>query len=123
MMRIVKSFVAPGCLLALATAGVFVANPVIAASPNVEAAIKSIAKIEMDATKFQSFCKLIKDLDDVPETDTAKADALEAQLDSLLKSIGLDVFQAWDLGSDLNPESDDGKAFEAAVEALEEKCP
>jgi hypothetical protein len=45
------------------------------------------------------------------------------QLDSLLRSIGLDVLNAWDMGSDLDPQSEDGQAFEAAVEALEEKCP
>jgi hypothetical protein len=94
-----------------------------AVSPKVESAIKSLEKIESDGAKFQAFCKLLRDIDDVPEQDEAKVEALEVQLDNLLKSIGLDVMRAWDLGSDLDPQSEDGQAFEAAVDALEEKCP
>ena len=110
-------------LLILATAGLLVPGPAHAVSPKVQAAIKSLEKIEADGPKFQSFCKLLRDIDDLPEQEEAKAEALEVQLDSLLRSIGFDVLQAWDLGSDLDPQSEDGQAFEAAVEALEEKCP
>jgi hypothetical protein len=118
MKRIVRA-----SLGALALGCAVAATPVLAASQNVEAAIKSLAKIEADAAKFKSFCQLIKDMDDVPDQDTAKAEALETQLENLLKSIGFDVLQAWDMGSELDPATEDGKAFEAAVEALEDKCP
>jgi hypothetical protein len=118
-----KRIVRTGRLLALPIVAALTATPILAASANVEAAIKSLAKIEADAGKFQTFCKLIKDLDDVPEQDMAKAESLETQLENLLKSIGFDVLQAWDLGADLDAQSDDGKAFEAAVEAIEAKCP
>ena len=123
MRRIVQAFRAPRSLLAVAIAGMLAASPAIAASPKVEAAIKSLAKIETDAGKFQSFCKLIADLDDVPDQDVAKAEALERQLENVLRSMGFDVLQAWDLGGDLDPQSEDGKAFEAAIEAIEDKCP
>jgi hypothetical protein len=112
-----------GSLLILTTAGLLAPGPAHAVSPKVQSAIKSLEKIEADGPKFQSFCKLLRDIDDLPEQDEAKVEALELQLDSLLRSIGLDVLQAWDLGSDLDPLSEDGQAFEAAVEALEEKCP
>lgn len=122
MRGIVRTSLVAGSLLASAI-GVAGIGSALAASANVEAAIKSLAKIEANGEKFKAFCKLIKDMDDVPEQEIAKAEALEVQLDNLLKSIGLDVQQAWDLGSDLDPQSDDGKAFEAAVGALEDKCP
>jgi hypothetical protein len=112
-----------GGLMLLATAGLLAPGPAHAVSSKVQAAIKSLEKIEADGPKFQSFCKLLRDIDDVPEQDEAKAEALEGQLDDLLKSIGLDVLHAWDLGNDLDPQSEDGKAFETAVETLEEKCP
>ncbi len=112
-----------GGLMILATAGLLAPGPAQAVSSKVQAAIKSLEKIEADGPKFQSFCKLLRDIDDLPEQDEAKAEALEAQLDSLLRSIGIDVYNAWDLGSDLDPQSEDGQAFEAAVESLEEKCP
>jgi hypothetical protein len=108
---------------AIALVGALMATPIFAAGPKVEEAIKSLAKIEADAGKFQAFCKIMKDLGDVPETEVAKADALEVQLGDLLKSIGPDVVQAWDLGSDLDAQSADGKAFEAAVDAIEARCP
>jgi hypothetical protein len=123
MRRIVQASLASGRLLALAVAGILAAGPVIAASANVEAAVKSLAKIEADAGKFQAYCKLIQDMDDVPEQDTAKADALETQLQTLIDSMGSDVAQAWDLAADTDPQSEDGKAFEAAFAALEDKCP
>jgi len=121
MKRMIQASLASG-LLILATAALTL-GPVYAASPKVESAIKSLDKIEADGAKFQAFCKLLRDIDDVPEQDEAKVEALEVELDNLLKSIGLDVLRAWDLGSDLDPQSEDGKAFEAAVEALEDKCP
>jgi len=98
------------------------ADPAFAISPKVQAAIKSLEKIEAGA-KFQAFCKLLRDIEDVPERDAAKAEALDVQLEALLRSIGFDVLQAWDLGSDLDPQSEDGQAFEAAIEAVEKKCP
>ena len=112
-----------GGLLVLAVAGMLATSPVIAASANVEAAIKSLAKVETDAAKFQSYCKLIDDMGNVPETDAAKMEALEGQLEDLFESIGADVQKAWELASETDPASDDGKAFEGAFAALEDKCP
>ena len=122
MKRATQAFLVGG-LMILTTAGLLAPGPAHAVSPKVQSAIKSLEKIEADGPKFQSFCKLLRDIDDVPEQEEAKAEALEVQLDSLLRSIGLDVLNAWDMGSDLDPQSEDGQAFEAAVEALEEKCP
>lgn len=107
----------------LLVAGALIASPVLAASPNVEAAVKSLSKIESDPAKFQSYCKLIQDMDDLPDQEVDKADALESQLEDLLESIGADVVQAWELASTVDPQSDDGKAFEAAFDNLESKCP
>ena len=98
-------------------AGVLAAGPALAASPNVEAAVKSLAKIEADAAKFQAYCKLIQDMGDVPEQDVAKADVLESQLEDLIESMGDEIANAWELASTAGSQSDDGKAFEAAFAA------
>ena len=123
MRRVVQASLLGASLLTLAIAGTMVAGPVRAASPKVEAAIKSLGKIEANEEKFKAFCKLIRDIDDLPDQEDAKAEALDVELEKLLRSIGFDVLQAWDLGGDLDPQSEDGKAFEAAMEAIEEKCP
>ena len=124
MRRIAQLSLLSGGLLTLTAAGVlWPAGSAQAASPKVQAAIKSLEKIEADGAKFQSFCKLLRDLDDVPEQEAEKAEAIDVQLENLLRSIGFDVLQAWDLGADLDPQSEDGQAFEAAMQALEDKCP
>ena len=114
---------ASGGVLALAVAGLLAAGPAFSASPPVEAAIKSLEKIQADAGKFQSYCNLLGEMQNVPETDMAKADALEGQLEDLVESIGADVAQAWELAAATPTESEDGKAFAAAFDALETKCP
>ena len=107
----------------LAFAGVCIlAYPVQAASPKVEAAIQALSKMETDPTKFRAFCSIAKELDAVEDRDLVKAEALDKQLDELLRTMGQDVFDAWDLGADLDPRTEDGMAFDAAVEALEDKC-
>ena len=60
------------------------ACPVYAASPKVEAAIKSLGKIEADAAKFKEFCRITKELAEVGE-DAAKSEALDKQLEELLR--------------------------------------
>lgn len=108
-------------LFALAAVLVLAAHPIQAASPQVEAAIKALGKIESDAAKFQAFCRITKELAAV-DGDDAKSEALDRQLDDLLRTLGRDVFMAFDLAGDLDPQSEDGIAFEAAISALEEKC-
>lgn len=105
----------------LATACVFGAHLGDAASPRVEAATKAFAKIESDPAKFQAFCALIKELR-AAHDDAVKSEALDKQMDQLLRSIGPDVFLAWDLAGEIDPQTEDGAALEAAVDAIEGKC-
>jgi hypothetical protein len=109
------------CVLAAAAICVFTAHPGDAASPRVEAAIKALAKIESDPAKFQAFCALIKELR-AAHDDAVKSEALDKQMDQLLRSIGPDVFLAWDLAGEIDPQTEDGAALEAAVDTLEGKC-
>ena len=51
-----------------------------------------------------------------------KSEALDKQMDQLLRSIGPDVFLAWDLAGEIDPQTEDGAALEAAVDAIEGKC-
>jgi hypothetical protein len=101
---------------------ILAAAPARAASPQVEAAIKAVPKIETDPEKFRTYCRLSKEMAAVEEEDSAKTDELGKQLEELMKSIGPDVAAAWELLDELDPDTDDGKALIAAYEALEEKC-
>ena len=105
----------------LATACVFTAHLGEAASPRAEAATKALAKIESDPAKFKAFCALIKYLM-AANDDAVKSDALDKQMVQLLRSIGPDVFLAWDLAGEIDPQTEDGAALEAAFDAIEGKC-
>jgi hypothetical protein len=118
-----KPFASWSTLLALLSVIVIAPGDVTAASPPVEAAIKTLDKISADTAKFTSYCNLLGDLESVPDTDAAKYEALEGQLDAVIDSYGAEVVQAWDTLSEVDPETDDGKAIAAAFEVLEGKCP
>jgi len=95
-----------------------------AADAKVEAAIKTFGQVESDAGKLKTYCDMSKAMADAgdDDSDQAKMDALDKQMDGYIKSLGADFEAAWDLGADIDSESADGKAYEAAIEKLESKC-
>jgi hypothetical protein len=97
-----------------------ISTPSFAASPKVEAAVKTLQTVGADAGKLKTFCELM-DLDEKlgDKTDSA----LEAQMDKLLDQLGNDFKAAWDALDDADERSPDGRALNAALEQLEDKCP
>jgi hypothetical protein len=106
----------------LAVSLCLVAVPVHAASPNVEAAIATLAKLEADPTQLANFCKFSAQYDAAGE-DEAKNEAADRQMENFLRSLGPDYIKAWQLSEDLDPASEDAKALDAAYDRLEAKCP
>lgn len=94
-----------------------------AASPAVDAAIATLEKIPAATAKFETYCNLLGQMESMPDEDAAKYEALERQLDAVIDSYGTDVSAAWDTVSEIDPETEDGKAVAAAFEAIEGKCP
>lgn len=92
-----------------------------AASPAIEAAVRTIGQIETDPSKLQSYCKIVKDMAAAGE-DEAKFDALEQQMEDLLRSFGPQFEQMLTLAENTDPDTPDGEALEAAFEKLDEKC-
>jgi hypothetical protein len=102
-------------------------SAVLAASPQVDAAIKVIQAAGADTAKMEVFCDLIDLLDDAEDkASPAAADkedpALEKQEDIHLTQLGSNFEAAWDVGGDLDEKSADGKEYNAAVDELAEKC-
>lgn len=118
-----KPFASWSTLLAVLSVVAIAPGVATAASPPVEAAIKTLDKVPADAAKFATYCNLLGDMESVPDADAAKYEALESQLDAVIDSYGADVVEAWDTLSEIDPETDDGKAVVAAFEAIEGKCP
>ena len=97
-----------------------ISTPTIAASPKVEDAVKVLQAVGTDANKLKTFCELM----DVDEKLGDKEDpVLEAQMDKLLDQLGADFKVAWDVIEDTDERSPDGRALNAALDQLEDKCP
>jgi len=109
MKRIVVACVAAGL-------GAMVA---LAASPQIEAAIKTLGAVGADAGRLKAFCALNKAMQALGENDDPAA---ETQIDGLLKQLGGDFETAWNAGDDLDESSADAKEFYDALDALEDKC-
>ena len=97
-------------------------SPAQAASVQVQSAIASLAKLEADAPKLEAFCKINTELEAAAD-DAAKSEALDRQMEAFVRSLGPEYVAAWDLVEELNPDSEDGKALNAAFDSLEDKCP
>jgi hypothetical protein len=91
----------------------------LAATPEVDKAIKTIQGVGADAAKMKLFCALEQAAE---STDEKSAPALEKQVDEILGQLGTDFAAAWDIGDNLDDQSADGAEFSAAVAAVAAKC-
>jgi hypothetical protein len=94
--------------------------PTLAASPKIEAAIKVFQAVAADANRLKTFCELVK----IDEQHAKNADpSLQATIDRLLDELGADFKAAWDTAETIDQASEDGKALDAALDQLENRCP
>jgi hypothetical protein len=92
----------------------------LAASPEVEAALKAFQTAGTDATRLKTFCELMQ----TEQENADRADPLlEAKMDKLLDELGADFKAAWETAENIDPASDDGKILDAALDRLSDKCP
>jgi hypothetical protein len=73
-----------------------------------------------DANKLKTFCELM-DLDE--KLGDNQDPVLEAQMDKLLDQLGEDFELAWDVVEETDERSPDGRALNAALDQIEDKCP
>src|SRR5262245_45529341 len=95
------------------------ASIVLAASPEVDKAIKTIQSVGADAAKMKLFCALETAVD---ATDGKEDPAVTKQIQDLLGQLGSGFKAAWEAGDKLDEKSPDGVEYAAAVEALAAKC-
>src|ERR1700680_2691283 len=95
------------------------ACPCFAASPNVEAAVKTFSAVGADAGKLQIFCEMTKAIDAMGDKQDAAA---EAKIQGYIKQLGTDFEAAWNTGDDADESTPDGAALRAAVDDLAGKC-
>ncbi len=110
-------------LAALAVCGLCV-PAALAASASVEAAKKSFDAVGADAAKLKIYCEMSKlmSANDDENEDESKAEELDKKMQGYMKQLGSDFETAFEAGADLDPDSADGKAYDAALDALDAKC-
>jgi hypothetical protein len=91
-----------------------------AASPKVDSAVKAFGAVSADPAKLKTFCEMTRAMDAIGDKEDAAA---EAKITDLMKQLGPDFATAWDVADDLDDDSEDGKAYYAAMDNLAGKCP
>ena len=91
----------------------------LAASPQVEAAVKVLQAVGADPNRLKTFCELMEIEEEMGETD---APAINTQMDKLLDQLGADFKAAWNTAEEIGDESPDGKVVNAALDQLKDKC-
>jgi hypothetical protein len=109
----------PFSALALA----LLAMPALAASPEVEAAIKTIRAVATDPDQLKTFCALLQ-MEKVGEGEGDKKDdpKIEAAIDEYFKRLGTEFQSAWEVVESIDENSPDGKAIDAVLDELDDKC-
>ena len=109
--------------LAVAAACGLLASPAFAASPAVESAIKAFDSVASNPDKLKIYCEMSKTMEDEDdEEDESKIDAIDKKMEGYMKALGSDFENAFEVGTDLDTDSADGKAFDSALDNLDDKC-
>jgi hypothetical protein len=89
--------------------------PVLAASPKVEVAIKTIRAVAADPNQRKMFCALLEMAD---KKNDPKA---EAAIDGYVKQLGTEFEAAWDVVESIDENSSDGQAIDAVLDEVDDK--
>jgi hypothetical protein len=92
----------------------------LAASPEIEAAIKVYKAVGADPAKLKTFCEISNIMEEMEDKQDA---ATQAQINRLARQLGPDFRMALEASKGVDENSADGKVLYAAIDELEEKCP
>jgi hypothetical protein len=106
-------------LVAFAFVG-FAALAAHAADAKIDSAVKTFNGVASDPGKLKTFCAMSAAMDAEGDKEDAAADA---KIDGYMKELGPDFQAAWNMGEDVDENSADGKALNAALDDLASKCP
>ena len=103
----------------VAVAACLAAVPALAASPKIDAAVKTFKAVGADPAKQKIFCDMSKAMDAAGDKPSPAADA---KINGFMKQLGADFEAAWGVAENLNENSPDGKAYNNALDELAGKC-
>ena len=102
-----------------AVAACLAAAPAFAASPKIDAAVKTFKAVSADPAKLKTFCDMSKAMDAAGDKPSTAADA---KINGFMQQLGADFETAWAVADGLNENSPDGKAYNNALDDLAGKC-
>ena len=95
------------------------AYSVLAASPKIEAAVKTFKAVAADPAKVKTFCAMNKAME---EAGDKQDQATEDKIMGFMKQLGPDFETAWNAADGVDDNSADGKAYLAGLDELADKC-
>jgi hypothetical protein len=93
--------------------------PCCAANPKIEEVVKTFDRVRADAKKLKIFCEMKKVMDARGDKQDTAADA---KIQGYMKQLGSDFQTAWVASDDIDTDTPDGKALNAALDNLTGKC-
>ena len=85
----------------------------------VDDAVQVFRSVASDPAKLATVCQLAKVIDEAGDHLDAST---EEKIQSIVKQVGPEFETAWNLGDDLDEDSPDAVAYDAALEELSSKC-
>ena len=86
-----------------------------------DAITKAIEDVGNDEAKVKAYCSMVAKMDEIGDDDKA-AEAAGDEIDGYFKVLGTDFEAAWNGAQEAPEDSPNAKAFEDAMNKLEEKC-
>jgi hypothetical protein len=115
-----RYFVVNRYFVAAAAAVCLGATLVMAASPQIEAAMKTLGTISNDPAKLKLYCDLQTEIGAMGEKEDQAA---EERIEGMIKQLGPEFETAWTAADTLDETSADAKEFYAFIDQIESKCP
>ncbi len=106
--------------LVAAAAAVCLGATVMAASPEIEAAMKTLSAMANDPARLKLYCDLQTEIAAMGEKEDQAA---EDRIEGMIKQLGPDFEKAWTAADALDESSADAKEFYAFIDNIEGKCP
>ena len=106
--------------LVAAAAAVCLGATVMAASPEIEAAMKTLTAMSNDPARLKLYCDLQTEIGAMGEKEDPVA---EERIEGMIKQLGPDFEKAWTAADALDESSADAKEFYAFIDQIEGKCP
>jgi hypothetical protein len=106
--------------LVAAAAAVCLGATVMAASPEIEAAMKTLTAMSNDPARLKLYCDLQTEIGAMGEKEDPVA---EERIEGMIKQLGADFEKAWTAADALDESSADAKEFYAFIDQIEGKCP